>query len=75
MPMKGLKGSFTIEISILLPILFFVFAMVIRESIGFYEESLNREVSGYLLNQDLVEQFYEYQILEEIGGEILDEES
>ena len=73
--MKGLKGSFTIEISILLPILFFVFAMVIRESIGFYEESLNREVSGYLLNQDLVEQFYEYQILEEIGGEILDEES
>lgn len=73
--MKGVKGSFTIEISILLPILFFVFAMVIRESIGFYEESLNREVSGYLLNQDLVEQFYEYQILEEIGGEILDEES
>lgn len=73
--MKGLKGSFTIEISILLPILFFVFAMVIRESIGFYEKSLNREVNSYLLNQDLVDQFYEYQILEEIGGEILDEES
>ena len=72
--MRGWKGSLTIEISILLPILFFVFAMVLRESIGFYEKTVNREISEFVSDVDLVGRFYEYQLLKEIGEGGLNEE-
>ncbi len=72
--MKRLKGSFTIEISILLPLLFFLFMLVLKEGIGFYQYSKQREVSNLVTETDLVRKFYNYQILGEVGEELLDEE-
>lgn len=67
------KGSFTIEAAIWVPVMIFLIMNVVRLGISFFQESVNREAGVRLKELDIVQEFYNYQILGEIGEEILDD--
>lgn len=67
------KGSFTVEAAIWVPIMIFLIMNVIQLGIHFFQESRNRESYAGLMQLDIVQEFYNYQILEEIGEEIFDD--
>lgn len=72
---KRNKGSFTVEASFLLPMGMFLMIGVLQMGIDFYQES-RAQVTPVLLEElDVVDRFYAYQILEEVGEEILGDES
>lgn len=73
--MKGVwqKGGFTIEAAIWVPVMIFLIMNVVQLGIHFFEESINREISVRLQKINIVQEFYNYQILGEIGEEILDD--
>ena len=70
---KKLKGSYTVEAAIYIPIILFLLFQSIEIGIEFWKNSREREVCGLLQEFDGVEEFYGYQILDEIGKEILDD--
>lgn len=67
------KGSYTVEAAILVPLLVFLVMWALQLGIGFFEESRKREVCSELENLDIVKEFYNYQIIGEIGEELLDD--
>lgn len=67
------KGSYTIEAAIWVPVMIFLIMNVVRLGISFFQESINREAGVRLKELDIVQEFYNYQILREIGEEILDD--
>lgn len=67
------RGSFTIEAVIWIPIMVFLLSAIIKLGINFYLESENRTSYSGLLQLDIVQEFYNYQVLEEIGKELLDD--
>lgn len=69
------KGSYTIEAAIYIPILLFMFYQSLGIAIDYWQDSKEREVSEELLELDIVSEFYGYQILHEVGKEILDDKS
>ena len=71
--LKKQKGSYTIEAAIYIPIIICMLFQSIGMAIDFWQQSKNREVCEELQNLDIVKEFYGYQILDEIGKEILDD--
>ena len=67
------KGSFTVEAAIWVPIMVFLIMGTIRIGIYFFEESMNRECYTGLLQLDIVQEFYNDQVLGEIKEEIQDD--
>lgn len=71
---KGMqKGSFTIEASIWISFLLFMMMTVLRGGIMLFQESKDREICVCLQEMNTVKQFYNYQILREMGEEITDD--
>lgn len=67
------KGSYTIEAAIYIPIVLFVFFYSLEIGINFWQESYSRSISGYLVEMDIVQEFYTYQIMNEVVGEVIDD--
>lgn len=67
------KGSFTVEAAIWVPIMVFLIMGVIRIGIYFFEKCMTRESYAGLRQLDIVQEFYNYQILEELKEEIQDD--
>ena len=67
------KGSFTIEASIYIPILLFLMTNVLSIGIHFFQEAKGRSENPEIKCLDIVKEFYNYQILEEIKEEIKEE--
>lgn len=70
---KKYKGSYTIEAAIYIPIVLFVLFQSLEIAIDFWQQSRDREIYQKLQDLDVVEEFYGYQILEELGKEIVDD--
>ncbi|MBQ8626443.1 MAG: hypothetical protein IJ419_09825 [Agathobacter sp.] len=73
MKRKWHRASFTVEAVIWIPILIFIIMTALRIGIGFFQESATREVYPELKKLDIVTEFYNYQIIGEIGKEIFDD--
>ena len=67
------KGSFTIEASIYIPIVLFLIANVLSVGIRFFQEAKERNENPEIASLDIVKEFYNYQILEDIKEEIKEE--
>lgn len=67
------KGSYTIEAAIYIPIVLFVFFHSLEIGINFWQESYSRSISEYLVEMDIVQEFYTYQFMNEVVGEIIDD--
>lgn len=72
---KKWKGSYTIESAIYIPMILFMLYQSIGIGIDFWKDSRTREVSSCLQELDIVKEFYGYQIVDEIGKELFDDES
>ena len=68
--MKWQKGSYTVEAAILVPLLLFVIFTAVQIGISFYQESATKKISDKIQNFNIVEEFYHYQLLKEIVGEL-----
>lgn len=75
MTRKRIKGSYTIEAAIYIPMVLFILFHSLRMGIDYWQRSKEREVSQVLQKLDIVQEFYGYQILEEVGKELEDDES
>lgn len=67
------RGSFTVEAVIWIPIMVFLIIGTMQLGIRFFQDSLNRESYQRLQEPDIVQEFYNYQILGEIGEEIIND--
>ena len=68
--MRMHRGSFTVEASIYIPMFLFLIMNVLSLGIRFFQESRTREENSAIRELDIVQEFYNYQILGEIGEEI-----
>ena len=68
-----LKASYTIEAAIWVPILFGVLLWGIHIGVLYYQEILQMKTLPLIQELDLREEFYQYQIFEEIMGELTDD--
>ena len=67
------RGSFTIEGAIMVPLFIFTIMSTLRIGIGFFQASATREVYEELEQLDIVQEFYNYQIVGEMGEKIFDD--
>ena len=67
------RGSYTIEAGIYIPMMMFMILLVLRGGIGFYQESKEHQIYNGLESMDVVAEFYQYQMAEEIGKEWVDD--
>lgn len=67
------KASYTIEAAIYIPIILFMLFQTLEFAIDRWEASKEREPYVGLCQLDIVSEFYGYQIMEEIGKEIVDD--
>lgn len=67
------KASFTVEASYILPIYLCAVLFALRTGIAFFEEARTRSEIQELKRLNVVEEFYNYQILEEIIEEVKDD--
>lgn len=70
---KRLRGSYTIEAAIYIPIILFMMCQTLQLALGFWQECKEREINECLQEINIVKEFYNYQILEEIGKEFMDD--
>ncbi len=70
---RSQKGSYTIEAAIYIPVVLFVLFHSLEIGIDFWQESKERSINEYLQKLDIVQEFYVYQILDEVTGEIIDD--
>lgn len=70
---KQLNGSYTVEAAIYIPIILFMLFQSINIGIDFWQNSRERTVCTQLQELDSVKDFYGYQILDDVGREILDD--
>lgn len=66
MKKKWQNASYTIEAAIYIPIILYVLFQSIEIGIDFWQESKDREISKRLLELDVVQEFYAYQIIDEV---------
>lgn len=64
---KMQKASFTIEGAIYIPFVMFLMTQVLQIGIHCYQESILRESMEQLQEPNIVEHFYKYQLLKEMG--------
>ena len=67
------KASFTIEAAIYVPVILFVLFQSVDMGIQFFEWSKTREINLRLQEMQVVEEFYDYQILGEMWEEMKDD--
>lgn len=72
---KKLKGSYTIEAAIYIPIILFIICQTMQLALGFWQDCRQREINPMLKELNCVKEFYNYQILDEIRKEITEDES
>ena len=65
-----LKANYTIEAAIYIPIVMFVLFQSIKIGLDFFQESKERELNEKLVKMDIVQEFYNYQILAEAWEEV-----
>ncbi len=70
-----MKGSYTLEAAIYIPMIIFLLFQSIQMGIDYWMNSREREINEVLRDLDVVQEFYGYQILEEIGKELEDDKS
>ena len=68
-----LKASYTIEAAIWVPILLGMLIWGIRIGVLYYQEISQMKTLPLVQELDLQEEFYQYQIFEEIMGELTDD--
>ena len=68
-----LKGSYTVEAAVYIPIILFMLFHSLDIAIDFWQESRECEISKQMEELDCVKEFYGYQILDEIRKEIQDD--
>ncbi len=73
MSFRWQRGSFTVEAAIWVPIMVFMVMGTVQIGITFFQESVKRESYSDLVQLDIVQEFYNYQIIGEIGEELLDD--
>lgn len=73
MKKRRLKGSYTVEAAIYIPIILFMLFQTLDIAIDFWQESKQREVYEPLQELDIVKEFYGYQILDEVRKEMEDD--
>ena len=67
------KGSYTIEAAIYIPIIMFMLLQTLEIALDRWQKSKEREVYEALLEVDIVNEFYAYQVMDEIRKEIVDD--
>ena len=67
------KGSFTIEAAIYVPMVLFLIMYVLTSGIFFFQEARLREMPEDIAELDIVQEFYVYQAIGEIWGELADD--
>lgn len=67
------KGSFTVEAAIWMPVMVLLITGSMKLGIDFFQNSKTRESYSGLIELDIVQEFYNYQILGEIGEAIFDD--
>ena len=72
---KTLKGSYTLEAAIYIPIIMFLLLGSMDLGIQYWQRSREREINQELQDLNILQEFYGYQILEEVGKELKDGES
>lgn len=72
--MKLLKGSFTIEAVVIIPIILFLMISVLKQGITFYKATIERKIPETITSWDAVSTFYDVWVLKEMG-EVLGNES
>ena len=60
------RGSFTVEASIYVSFILFMVIKVLSMGIVFFQGSGHRELKREIIELDILKEFYNYQILEEI---------
>lgn len=64
---KSLKGSFTVEATIIIPIILFLMISILEQGITFYKKTIERESPKSITEWDAVSTFYDMWVLKEIG--------
>jgi hypothetical protein len=67
------KGSYTIEAAVWVSLLLMMIAMALKSGIFIFTEIVNQGQNEKLQKIDIVQEFYNYQILEEIIQEVTDD--
>ncbi len=65
-----LKGSFTVEGAIIIPLFIFVAAAGMNLGLSLYEEINSQNEQEYATNMWLVDDFYNYQSIKEVVDEL-----
>lgn len=65
----GLKGSYTVEGAIIIPIFIVMLAIVMKMGIVLYNEMKADSPYEYATDMWLVDDFYNYQVLKEVVNE------
>lgn len=65
-----LKGSFTVEGAIIIPLFIFVAAAGMNLGLSLYEEVKSQNEQEYATNMWLVDDFYNYQSIKEVVDEL-----
>lgn len=72
---RRLKGSYTLEAAIYIPMIMFLLFGSLDLGIQYWQRSKEREISQELQELNILQEFYRYQILEEAGKELNNGES
>ena len=64
------QGSYTVEAAIYIPIIIFLLFGSVGLAIDYLQESKKKEISQNIQNLEIVQEFYGYQIWEEIREEL-----
>jgi hypothetical protein len=67
--MKTLKASYTVEAAVIVPMLIGIMALAMRVSILLYIEIRDEKEEEAVCNMWEVEEFYKYQIAEEVTND------
>ena len=64
------KGSYTVEAAIWIPVLLMVLSLSLEMAIDLYQEIKDATYSSKTQSLDIVQEFYNYQVLDEIIQEV-----
>lgn len=71
--MRYHKGSYTIEAAVWVPLLMLTVLLSLETGIKLYQEIRNRKYSEKIESLDILQEFYNYQVLEEVVQEVEDD--
>lgn len=71
--MRYHKGSYTIEAAVWVPLLMLTVLLSLETGIKLYQEIRNHKYSEKIESLDILQEFYNYQVLEEVVQEVEDD--